>query len=231
MAGCHKDRPHHAKGLCSVCYSRMEQRKRRTLGFNPRPINQMNTCGHLLRAHKAKGMCNACYKRSTYVARPREYTTMKVTCGHTDVPHKAHGLCTRCYDKQHRSQRRASCHPARAHHAKGLCESCYRGQQNRERDRRLAGMVHHTEAQWRQLLFVYPIWPRCKRSWDVVGDPTRDHIRSVVEGGDDSIGNIQPLCFSCNSQKQHKSEFYSLGGDAWVRRRLSIVSETTSMCI
>ena len=230
-ANCHPDRPYHALNLCLQCYGGMAARRQRSPGYKPGPINQVNICGHPKRPHKAKGMCNACYRRSMYEAHPRVRVVPEVTCGHVDVPHKAHGLCVRCYDRQHRNRRRASCHTDRAHHAKGLCESCYRGLQNRVRDKRLAGSVHHTESEWRRLLGIYPVCPRCRKPWDKIGAPTRDHIKSVVNGGDDSIENIQPLCLFCNSQKQHKSEFYPLGGVPWAKQRLFIVSATNSMCI
>lgn len=34
---------------------------------------------------------------------------------------------------------------------------------------------------------------------------TRDHIRAVTEGGDDSIDNTQYLCWQCNSSKSNRA--------------------------
>jgi hypothetical protein len=167
---------------------------------------------HPDRKHHAKGLCRPCYKtarsRAEYVPKARRQPR-KPECGH-DRPHKGRGLCDRCYDKRHVSSRSARCHPDRPHHAKGLCEPCYRGQQNRARDRRLAAGGHHTEEEWRRLLALYTGCPRCRRPWAEAGAPTRDHVVSVRDGGDDSIGNIQPLCLSCNSQKQRRSERYPI---------------------
>ncbi len=82
------------------------------------------------------------------------------------------------------------------------------GLQNRRRDMRLAGGPHHTQAEWEALLHGYQGCPRCLRRWEEVGTPTRDHVVSVKDGGNDSISNIQPLCLSCNSQKQRRSKRY-----------------------
>jgi hypothetical protein len=183
-AGCHPNRRHYAKGLCEACYSR--EKRRRLHGSEPRPPKPA--------------------KPRLKPAKPRR--PAKLTCGHDSIPHKGRGLCASCYDKQHRSRTPATCHPDRPHHAKGLCEACYRGRQNRQRDARLRGGPNHTQAEWEALLRVYRGCPRCRRPWNEVGTPTRDHVVSIEDGGDDSISNIQPLCYSCNNQKQHRSERY-----------------------
>jgi len=171
-AECHPDGKHHARGMCEACYSR--EKRRRLYGSKPR----------VPKPPKPK-------------REPRQ--PARVLCGHDDLPHKGRGLCSRCYDRQHVSRTPAACHPERPHHAKGLCEACYRGRQNRQRDLRLAGRPHHTQADWEELLARYRGCPRCRRRWDEAGPPTRDHVVSVKDGGDDSISNIQPLCYSCNS--------------------------------
>jgi hypothetical protein len=137
--------------------------------------------------------------------------------GNLGCEHQLGHMCKSCYYSSFVSPNKATCHPDRPLHAKGLCEACYRGQQNRERRLQLRGKSHHTEAEWRSLLAAYPVCARCHRLWIDAGEPTRDHMLSVVQGGDDSIENMQPLCLSCNSQKQRSSICY-LPPIAWGTR-------------
>jgi 5-methylcytosine-specific restriction endonuclease McrA len=61
--------------------------------------------------------------------------------------------------------------------------------------KRAAGVL--TEADWNLVLEIYG--DACLKC----GKPevTIDHIVPVVDGGTNSIGNVQPLCGSCNSSK------------------------------
>jgi 5-methylcytosine-specific restriction endonuclease McrA len=56
----------------------------------------------------------------------------------------------------------------------------------------------HTKKQWISLLEEFDY--RCLRcGCQPLGGPTKDHIIPISRGGSDSIDNLQPLCFQCNS--------------------------------
>lgn len=62
---------------------------------------------------------------------------------------------------------------------------------------------HHTKKEWVLLLTRFD--GKCAKC----GSPdkiTRDHIVPLSRGGSDLIGNIQPLCKSCNSKKWRNLE-------------------------
>lgn len=73
----------------------------------------------------------------------------------------------------------------------------------------------HTKKDWERLKQIYNF--RCAKcgisekdlikKWGVInkyfGMLTKDHIIPISLGGTDNIGNIQPLCISCNSSKHN----------------------------
>lgn len=59
----------------------------------------------------------------------------------------------------------------------------------------------HTEIEWQLLKEHYN--HRCI-SCGLNRKLTRDHIIPLTHGGDDKIGNIQPLCMDCNINKNSK---------------------------
>lgn len=58
----------------------------------------------------------------------------------------------------------------------------------------------HTTEQW--IVMVDHHENRCARcDSEVEGQPTKDHIMPIYQGGSDDIENLQPLCRQCNSSK------------------------------
>jgi 5-methylcytosine-specific restriction endonuclease McrA len=67
---------------------------------------------------------------------------------------------------------------------------------------------HHSRTEWGTLKEKYSFsCPCCLRKEPEI-KLTRDHIVPVSKGGNNDIGNIQPLCRSCNSRKQTNSIRY-----------------------
>jgi hypothetical protein len=83
----------------------------------------------------------------------------------------------------------------------------------RRRARLLASEGEYSVAEWLELLSKHPVCPRCRRDWSEIPVPkgrrtavTADHIVPITLGGRNSIDNIQPLCYSCNSKKGNRLE-------------------------
>ena len=90
------------------------------------------------------------------------------------------------------------------------CRSCRRERAVDYNNRKTKNGGKHTEKEWLQKLRQYKTCPRCHRKWDEIpARPdsrykevwTKDHIVPLNAGGTDDIGNIQPLCYQCNSGK------------------------------
>lgn len=62
-------------------------------------------------------------------------------------------------------------------------------------------LTHHTEQEWADLLSQHG--GRCAHCGSA-DNIERDHIVPLSKGGDDDIGNIQPLCRACNRRKWDK---------------------------
>ena len=69
----------------------------------------------------------------------------------------------------------------------------------------------YTTHEWHNLLSKHPKCPKCGRTWEEIPPPldrttviTADHIVPISRGGSNSIENIQPMCYSCNSKKGNR---------------------------
>jgi len=88
------------------------------------------------------------------------------------------------------------------------CKECNRHVFAHRRRARIAGSDgSYTQAEWQALVAQHRCCPMCRRDWGSIpprasGDViTADHIVPIAKGGANTISNIQPLCYSCNSKK------------------------------
>ncbi len=71
------------------------------------------------------------------------------------------------------------------------------------------GIIDQKEFQ--KKLALYDACPMCERKWEDIPLPkgkksavAMDHIMPISKGGTNTIDNVQPLCYSCNSKKGDK---------------------------
>jgi hypothetical protein len=89
------------------------------------------------------------------------------------------------------------------------CKDCNRHVFAQRRRSRLAGAEGtFSTAEWEELIAQYDRCPMCRRPWGTIpllpgrtSVITADHIVPISKGGSNSIENIQPLCYSCNSKE------------------------------
>jgi 5-methylcytosine-specific restriction endonuclease McrA len=75
---------------------------------------------------------------------------------------------------------------------------------NNRRARKLEAKGSHTDEEWQKLKIFYNFkCLRCGKQEPEI-KLTRDHVIPLIQGGTDSIDNIQPLCAHCNSKKNYK---------------------------
>lgn len=79
---------------------------------------------------------------------------------------------------------------------------------HRSEARRTNNGGSHTFEEWGDLKKKYNYTCPCCGKKEPEIKLTEDHIIPISKGGHNSIDNIQPLCFSCNSKKHTKVKRY-----------------------
>lgn len=122
--------------------------------------------------------------------------------------HKLLNLCSCGKEKWLRSRQCYICRPSKF--VKGQVAPNYKGgyenhlKHNRERLSKLKIIGNHTPQEWNELKVKYNFMCLCCKQQEPIIQLSRDHIVPISKGGTDDIGNIQPLCRSCNSRKHNK---------------------------
>jgi 5-methylcytosine-specific restriction endonuclease McrA len=86
----------------------------------------------------------------------------------------------------------------------------FKADKRARRSRKFQAEGSHTEEEWEALEAKYNYTCLCCHRREPNIKLTRDHVVPLGKGGSDYIGNIQPLCRSCNSVKKGKRTDYRI---------------------
>ena len=175
---------HYANGYCNAHYSRIRRYGDVTVNKNPKFVYTGCLVDGCEEKHRAKGYCAKHYdnyrRNGDPLKQSRQVGLYKhCTFGGCNKPHEGHGLCNNHYARFYRSDM----HAKRKHRLE------------------TNGIFLITQ---KELYKLYNSKCVACGSNEVI---SLDHIIPLAKGGRHSIGNIQPLCKSCNSSKRDKFMF------------------------